>query len=182
MKKTFYIALGIVMVLLLSGCFNKEGKADELVKYHNSDWATYSAKKEKSVSPKIKSFIVLAAEDDREGIEALINESLLPSINELVNYLEEIQLEHKEIQELNHLQIEIVKDGYKRFQEIGEVLNSGDGEELKQVLEKFGEYGEELDNMYEEFYDERGKLMKKYDVHWDDEYVGDEVHIKKMKK
>src|SRR5699024_97582 len=144
-----------------------------------SDWATYSAKKEKSVSPKIKSFIVLAAEDD---IEALINESLLPSIYKLMNYLEEIQLEHKEIQELNHLQIEIVKDGYKRFQEIGEVLNSGDGEELKQVLEKFGEYGEELDNMYEEFYDERGKLMKKYDVHWDDEYVGDEVHIKKMKK
>src|SRR5690625_7075028 len=71
-------------------------------------------------------FTITAMGKDVEGIKILIEEEILPVQSVLVDYLEGVNLEHKEVQELNQLMIKIEKKTYKGFEKIATMIEEMD--------------------------------------------------------
>src|SRR5690625_6355301 len=88
-------------------------------------------------------FIILTLTYDQKGVEVLINEEFLPPVSELVDYLEGIKLENKEVQALNQLMIEIEKEAYNKFKQTAEVLERGDKKEIEERFDKHDAYKDE---------------------------------------
>src|SRR5690625_736915 len=124
MKRTFYIIVGTALMLLFSGCFNQDKIADELIKYHNNEWKILQEMKEDKVKADTSEYILLAMEGNNKEVGKLLKEKILPSHNEVVEYLEGTKLKNKEIEELNQLQIDAEEFRYKVSQEKTTRLNS----------------------------------------------------------
>lgn len=117
--------------------------------------------------------------DDLQAIKILYEEDVLPNIDELVNYLEGIELENKELKQLNQLQIEIELSMYDKYEELIEEIDNKNAKKMEVKIMNFYILGEEQDN---EFDEKREKLMDKCDVKWIKEYDEDGNTIKKMQK
>jgi len=169
-------------MFLTYGCTNSDEVANELIEYHNNDWLTFKNMHDEKLGPIASKFIILTLRDDQKGVEVLINEEFLPPVSELVDYLEGIKLENKEVQALNQLMIEIEKEAYNKFKQTAEVLERGDKKEIEERFDKHDAYKDEQEENFDKFYKEREKLMKKYDVHWIEEYDEDGERIDKMKR
>src|SRR5690625_6224753 len=78
--------------------------------------------------------------------------------------------------------IEIEKEAYYKFKQTAEVLERGDKKEIEERFDKHDAYKDEQEENFDKFYKEREKLMKKYDVHWIEEYDEDGERIDKMKR
>src|SRR5690625_3687151 len=124
MKKTLYIVVGTALIILFSGCFNREKVTDELIKYHNNEWQILQEMKEEKVKADTSEYILLAIEGNNKEVGKLLKEEILPSHNEVVEYLEGTKLKNKEIEELNQLQIDAEEFGYKVLDRKSTRLNS----------------------------------------------------------
>lgn len=107
-------------------------------------------------------------------------EEILPSHNEVVEYLEVTKLKNKEIQELN--QLDAGEFGYKVFQEQADVFSSGEKVDFEAMFERFERYDKKLGEKYKKVDDKREELMGKYDVHWVEVYGEDGKIIRKMER
>jgi len=105
---------------------------------------------DEKLGPMETDFIRLATGEDLEGTETLIKEEILPILGELVDNLEGIKLEHKEVKELNQLKIGIQKEIYKGFKELATMIAEMDRQELEEsadILYEYEEDGEGIDKM-----------------------------------
>jgi len=169
-------------MFLTYGCTNSDEVADELIEYHNNDWLTYKNMNDEMLGPIASEFVILALRDDHKGVELLIKEEFFPAVSEIVDYLEGIELEHKEVQALNQLMIKVKKDSYNLFQETAKVLERGDKKEIEDKYVELNEYLDEQNEMYDNFYKKRDQLVKKYDIDWIKEYEEDGERIDKMER
>ncbi len=182
MKKIYCILIGITLMFLISGCMNKDEVAKELIEYHNNDWIKVQKMKDAKISSKITMYTAFAMEDNEEAIANLLNEEILPSHNEILEYLKEIELDSNEIEELNLLQIEAETFGYEIFQEQAKILNDGNKTEINEMFNRFEIYDKALEDKYEIVYEKRKELMEKYNVQWVKEYDDSGDRIMKMRK
>src|SRR5690625_3935001 len=106
-------------------------------------------------------FTDLAWERNEEKQEQIINETVLPVLQESIEYLENVELKHKKIQQLNALHIEAEQYALEMFQEVSEA-------EVDSALD-FAE-NDELDIMIEKFNENLEELKAKYKVYWIIEY------------
>src|SRR5690625_8037707 len=90
------------------------------------------------------------------------------------------KIEHKEVQEIKQLMIEIEKKTYKRFETLATMIEEMDRQELEESSDILMEHEHELHKMLDDFHNEREELMEKYDVHWIEEYEEDGKRINKM--
>ena len=151
-------------LLLLTGCFNNEQITEELIEYHNNDWRKLQEIKKENSGHIFTEYYTLALEENDRGIEKLLREEILPIQTEVVEYLEEVHLESKEVEELNQLQLESGKFRYEVLKEQADILHDGNTKEIDEMYERFTYYRKELEEKYAEVEDEREKLMEKYDV------------------
>src|SRR5690625_103508 len=182
MKRTFYIIVGTALMLLFSGCFNQDKIADELIKYHNNEWKILQEMKEDKVKADTSEYILLAMEGNNKEVGKLLKEKILPSHNEVVEYLEGTKLKNKEIEELNQLQIDAEEFRYKVLQEQADVFSSGEKVDFEAMFERFERHDKELEEKYKKVDDKREELIEKYDVHWVDVYDEDGEPIRKMER
>lgn len=164
LKTSFYMGISVLFVILLSGCFNDDEKAEELIEYYNG-WLEI-----RSGEPQIGTFIQISSERDVERLEKSINENVLPVFKESVAYLEDAALEHKDIQQLNELHIELERNFLEVFLEINDVLKEGSRAEVDQVVNEDFIEQNDLEVKADKFHEEREKLMDKYEVYWIIEY------------
>ena len=169
-------------MFLTYGCTNSDEVADELIEYHNNDWLKFKNMNDEKLGPIASEIVTLILRDDHKGVELLIKEEFFPAVSEIVDYLEGIELEHKEVQALNQLMIEVKKDSYNQFQETAKVLESGDEKKIQERFEKHSEYLDEQNEIYDNFYEKRDQLVKKYDIYWIKEYEEDGERIDKMER
>src|SRR5699024_3902555 len=181
MKKTL-CAIGIILIFLMSGCLNKNEVTEELINYHNNDWLKLQEIKDTKISSKVSKYISYAMEDNEEAVANLLTEEILPSHLEIVDYLEGINLESKEIEKLNQLQIDAEKFGYKIFKEQAETLKKGERSEIDAMFDRFETYDKELQEKYEEVDEKRDELMEKYNVQWVEEYDENGDSVMKMER
>src|SRR5690625_7881444 len=106
MKRYLFIIIGITFMFLTYGCTNSDEVADELIEYHNNDWLKFKNMNDEKLGPIASEIVTLILRDDHKGVELLIKEEFFPAVSEIVDYLEGIELEHKEVQALNQLMIE----------------------------------------------------------------------------
>src|SRR5690625_6674228 len=66
MKRAFYIIVGTALMLLFSGCFNRDKVTDELIKYHNNEWQILQEMKEEKVKADTSEYILLAIEGNNK--------------------------------------------------------------------------------------------------------------------
>lgn len=161
---------------LLTGCLKDSDVTDELIEYHNNYWITYQVMKENNIESEMSAITSFLLKDDLQAIKTLYEED---DIDELVNYLEGIELENKELKQLNQLQIEIELSMYDKYEELIEEIDNKNAKKMEVKIMNFYILGEEQDN---EFDEKREKLMDKYDVKWIKEYDEDGNTIKKMQK
>src|SRR5690625_7144967 len=105
---------------------------------------------EKKLGPKETEFLRLTTGQDLQGTETLIKKEILPTLGELIDYLEGIKLEHKEVKELNQLKVEIQKEIYIGFKELATMIAEMDRQELEEsadILYEYEENGERIDKM-----------------------------------
>src|SRR5690625_5958472 len=166
MKRYLFIIIGITFMFLTYGCTNSDEVADELIEYHNNDWLKFKNMNDEKLGPIASEIVTLIMRQEHKGVEILIKEEFLHAVSEIVDYLEGIELEHKEVQALNQLMIEVKKDSYNQFQETAKVLESGDEKKIQERFEKHSEYLDEQNEIYDNFYEKRDQLVKKYDIYW----------------
>src|SRR5690625_1440525 len=109
MKRYLSMVIGIIFMFFTYGCTNSDEVADELIAYHNNDWLTFKNMNDEKLGPIASEIVTLILRDDHKGVELLIKEEFFPAVSEIVDYLEGIELEHKEVQALNQLMIEVKK-------------------------------------------------------------------------
>src|SRR5690625_1511881 len=156
MKKTLYIVVGTALIILFSGCFNREKVTDELIKYHNNEWQILQEMKEEKVKADTSEYILLAIEGNNKEVGKLLKEEILPSHNEVF--------------------------GYKVLQEQADVFSSGEKVDFEVMFERFERHDKELEEKYKKVDDKGEELIEKYDVHWVDVYDEDGELIRKMER
>jgi len=122
----------------------------------------------RSEEPEKGLFFDLAWEGNEEKQEQIINENVLPVLQESVEYLENVELKHKKIQQLNALHIEAEQFALEMFQEVSDVMSEGSNAEADGTLNF--EENDELEIMVEKFNKKIEELMDKYKVYWIIEY------------
>ena len=165
MIRVFNITLFLIFAsLLLTGCFNNEQITEELIEYHNDEWRKLQEIKKENSGPILTEYYTLALNENDQGIEKLLREEFLPLQKEVVEHLEEIYLESKEVEKLNQLQLEAEKFGYEILKEQADIIHGGNLIEIDEMYERFNQYQKELEEKYAEVEEKREKLMEKYDV------------------
>jgi len=162
LKKSIYIGIGFLVAFSLSGCFNYDKEAEELIEYYN-EWLMIRIEE-----PEKEAFTDLAWERNEGKQEQIINEAVLPVLQESIEYLENVELKHKKIQQLNALHIEAEQYALEMFQEVSDIMSEGRKAEVDNVLNF--EENDELDIMIENFNENLEELMDKYNVYWIIEY------------
>lgn len=122
----------------------------------------------RSEEPGTGVFFDLAWEKNEEKQEQIINENVLPVLQESIEYLENVELKHKKIQQLNALHIEAEQYALEMFQEVSDVMREGSKAEVNRALNF--EENDELEIMVEKFNEKIEKLRDKYKVYWIIEY------------
>src|SRR5690625_6842850 len=150
--------------------------------YRDSDWVKYKKMNDEMLGQYEAPFTITAMGKDVEGIKILIEEEILPVQSVLVDYLEGVNLEHKEVQELNQLMIEIEKKTYKGFETLATMIEEMDRQELEESFDILMEHEHELHEMLDDFHNEREELMGKYDAHWIEENQEYEERINRMER
>lgn len=161
MKKRILLSASFLILIFLSGCFHSEEKGNELIDYYNG-WLLI-----RDTSPSLSSMLALGRTDSYEETKRLLSEEILPVFQESLDYLEEIELEFKEIRELHELHVKTEEIFFDFFQEYESQLEETG---LHFQLEWTDEEQAEIDQLAEEFHDKREKLMEKYDVYWITDY------------
>ena|SRR5699024_6561188 len=180
MNRIFNVILFTLALLLLTSCFNNEQITEELIEYHNNDWRKLQEIKKENSGHIFTEYYTLALEENDRGIEKLLREEILPIQTEVVEYLEEVHVESKEIEKLNKLQLESEKFRYEILKEQADIIHGGDAKEIDEMYERFTQYRKELEEKYDEVEDEREKLMVKYDVEFIVDYDEDGNRIMEM--
>ena len=158
MKKIVAVSL-FTFCLFLGACSSNDQVADELIDYYNNDWqALQEMKKEELGTKRNDLYSFDKFENPEEGLDFLENE-VLPEYETIIDYLKTIELENKEVQELNQLQIEAEEFGYQFMKEDGKAYyrNEKEDEEIWENIDK-------LEDLYDEFAERRNELMEKYDI------------------
>src|SRR5690625_1418042 len=140
MKRYLFIIIGIIFIVFIYSCTNSDKVANELIEYHNNDWLTFKKMSDKKLGPMETEFIRLTTGQDLQGTETLIKKEILPTLGELIDYLEGIKLEHKEVKELNQLKVEIQKEIYIGFKELSTMIAEMDRQELEESADILYEY------------------------------------------
>lgn len=174
MKKTMTLLFVMFSLLLLAACGNDEKAADELVKYYNEEWISIQETKQEKMNEASSKLIDIAAADDGSGnqdetIAALVKEDMIPVLDDILDQLEAIDLEHKDLIKLNDLQIEAEEFAK---QHTANIIKNYQGElsDSKYEIEE-----NELKEKYDDVLEYRNELMEKYEVEFDtdkDEVAG----------
>lgn len=178
-QKFIVILITVIAVFLLTGCFNNNKAAEELMEYHNNDWLTYLSIKKEKISPLANDMIDFVSEDNDQGIEELTKEGILPAMEELIDYLEDIEIENKQLKQLHQSLIDMEKEHYNSYRNMVEVLDKGNKAEIEEMYNTFPQNTEKYRENADHFAEEREKLMDKYNVEFIEDEDGQTIMAKK---
>jgi hypothetical protein len=156
MKKRLFVWIGTVVFLFLVACSNHDKVADGLIHYYNNDWQQYQTMKQEKVTT--RKHDLYRIDHPKEGLDFLENK-VLPEYKAIIDSLKEIEFGHKEVQELNQLQIDAEEFGYQLMEEDGHAYYRNEITD-----EEIWEHVDQLEDLYDIFAKQRDKLMKKYDL------------------
>ena len=175
MLKRVWLFVGLAGILLLSGCFNKSQKGDELIAFYNHwmenweiDSSTYSS---------------LNWAEDAEEMLLIIENDILPVLTKSVDYLEQTDLEYRAVNDLNELLLDRESYLLALFQVLADELNPDSTEsETEIALEKFNENSMPIADKNKEFAESLDTLMDKYHVYWITEYDSNGEELERLGK
>ncbi|MBT2214705.1 hypothetical protein F3157_09160 [Virgibacillus dakarensis] len=174
MKKKFLIWIGMMLLLIITGCANDEEVARELIDYYNNDWLASQIMKKENIGPKQNELLRLEDESN-ERASMLVEEEIIPSMKKVLDYLHNVELEHAEIKELHQINVEAEEFFYKTLKTLpayyrGEISD-----------DKVDENSEKLKKKYDAFLERRDELMDKYDIVWDEDSYEQGYYKMKLK-
>jgi len=175
MKKNINILIALTMMVILTGCFKDNDVAEELIEYHNDHWLTYHKMKNNKKDNEMLVVTTSLLEHDIQEVVTFYKEEILQDISKLIDYLENIELEKKEVQRLNQLQLDAEKAKYNMYDELIDSIAKEEDEKIEIMVMNFYIKDNESDKILDEFYEERDKLMKKYNVQWQKDNDGEEL-------
>ncbi len=176
-KRTIHILLGIMIVFLLQGCVSKDEAAEELMKYFNEDIRT---KLNDRYDEKVTKWFDLEDENVEEKVQLHLKEEILPTAEDLIDYLESLHYESRGVRKLHELDIKINKFAYEAFLDIEEALN--EGSTFDEVNSDTESESQKIKDMSEKYYDKRDKLIEKYDLESYRDYEGEGGGEDKLRK
>jgi len=173
--KRIWLFVGLAGMLLLSGCFNKSQKGDELIAFYNHwmenwevDSSTYSS---------------LSRAEDTDEMLLIIRNDILPVLRASVDYLEHADLEYRAVNNLNESLLDRETYLLELFQELTEGISSSNNQtEIKIILKKFNENMDEAADKNKEFAESLDTLMDKYNVYWITEYDSNGEELERLGK
>lgn len=155
--------------LLLSAC--TDPVAEELNDYHNEEWLPFNEML-LEFDEITNGFDQLVAMNNLQGIEVYLEDELFPTMDEMIEYLDDIDLEHEEVQELHQLQMNAFEKMQTSFQTVYESLQlemEGRNAEAMDLADQFNAEVEESENMQEDFHEHREELWDEYNIELVDE-------------
>lgn len=163
MKKTVCVLIGLIFMLCLSGCFNKKEKAAELADYLNG----YTEVEDDYELGSLHMIGLYRGSDnnmDEDKLKDELTDQVLPGLEKRLEYLESVDLEYKDIQELNTSMTKHIKNGEDVFKDLNEKLQNGTDEEINDAKDELKSYISDGDYEGKDIYDEMDDLIDKYDV------------------
>lgn len=176
MKRLFLIGASFFITLLLSGCFHSEEKGDELITYYNG-WLEI-----REDEPGYGSLFSLAREEDPEKAKQILNEAFLPVLQDSVDYLENVELEFKEIQELQELHLRVENYFLDLTIDLEEQLENEMLTNSEKPSDEMDDKTNEFEALADKMHTKKDKLMEKYDVYWIIEYDEDGNKLDRLGK
>jgi len=179
MKKYLIFTFIMFSLFILASCGNKDEEAEELIQYNNDKWVPINeVKKEKLNEPENK---LTKVEDEGKDEEAstVIEDEIIPILDDIQNEFKAVELKHKKIKKLNELEIEAEEFLIKTMEEV--VIHYKGGNVSEEDLNK---NNNELEEKFQEVIDYRYELMDKYDLEYveDDESLGNFRNLKHKEK
>ena len=176
MKKVLMLMLTVFSLFLLVSCSNKEEEAEELIEYNNDKWVPINKMNNEKLDEPIKLLDTFDDEGkDKEAI-TILEDEMIPILNETINKFKDVNLQHKKIKKLNDLEIEadeLLKDSAK---EAIIHYNGGDVSE-----EDIQQNNIEIEEKALKLTDYRHELIEEYDLEYveDDESLGNFRELKR---
>jgi len=158
---------------MIIGCSSNDEVTKELINYYNNNWITVQKMKEEGIGKK-RLELLRTEEEGNEKAGDFVEEEILPSMQEVLDYLHDVKLEHKENQKLHQLQVEAEEFFYKSLQDGAENYRGkvSDDEIYKNT--------DKLEEKYDAFLERRDELMKKYNIEWDEDSSENGYHKMKL--
>src|SRR5690625_4239107 len=102
MTKRIFIGINALLLLIIAGCGNDEEVDEELISYYNHDWITLQEMKQDKLGSSVNELTGLELES-YENANVYVEEEVIPSMEEILDYLYTIEPEHSEVEELHQL-------------------------------------------------------------------------------
>lgn len=176
-NKMKYVSLGIIVLFLLQGCVSKEEAAEELMQYFNEDIRTELSDR---YNEKVTKRFDLEEENIEDEIQLHLNEEIIPAAKDFIDYLETLHYESRAVRRLNELDIKINKLFYEAFQDMEKAL--GEGSTIDEVNREYESQNQKVKKMSEKYFENRDKLIQKYDLESYRDYEGDGKGEQKLRK
>ncbi|WP_066194135.1 MULTISPECIES: hypothetical protein [Gracilibacillus] len=158
MKQRMILVITACSLLLLASCSDKEEIAEELIQYNNEVWVPINKMKETELNDLESMQQELESAGKIEEAALLVENEIVPVMDEVLDQLESADTANKEVDEWNDMQIEaeeLAKDymeesvDYYESDEWSVVDHFFNTEELKAKYIDVADYRDELIDTYE---------------------------------
>jgi|SRR5690625_394734 len=167
MRKIAFLLILILGSVILVSCGDKEQVADEIIKYYNEEWIPINSFKKDNLGELTDEFIELDSKEDKSEAIQMLNNEIMPIVEEVINKLENVEPENNNVEKINDLQLEAENFSLESFENTIEYYNDNLTEsELEEDKQK-------LDSMYDDVIEYQNKVFKKYDLKKSNEKIGD---------
>lgn len=155
--------------------------------YYNDEWSVYREINEEEVIPIYEEYFDLLIdgyfndEDTEDEMMELLRDDYLPKQKEIIEFLENIHVQEKQVKEFHELYLDVERFQYEKFAELLEVFFHEKNEEQEKLLEeKSDELAKGMPNRKENIEKQKEKLLKKYDLEIVKEYFEQGGHRYRM--
>ena len=171
--------LTIFSLFLFTPCGNKDEEAEELIQYNNENWVPVNKmRKEKMNEPQTKLSKLEDEGKDKEAIAVIENE-IIPILDDIQNEFKDVELQHKKVKKLNDLETEaeeFLKDSMKEV-----VIHYNDGDISEEDIRQ---NNIEIEEKFLKVTDYRYELIDEYKLEYvaNDESLGNLRNLKRKEE
>jgi|SRR5699024_393924 len=178
-RKLLILMLTMFSLFVLASCGNKDEEAEELIQYNNDSWVPINEMKKEKMKESENKLTRVEDEGKDEEAGTVIEDEIIPILDDILNEFKAVELEHKKIKKLNDLEIAAEEFLKETMEEVAIYYNGGNVSE-----EDLNQNNNELEEKFQAVIDYRYELMDEYNLEYveNDESLGNFRNLKRKEE
>lgn len=179
MKKVLILLLTAISLFLLASCSDKDKGAEALIAYNNDKWVPINKSKNEKMDELKSKLSKLENEEKNQKATILLEQEIIPLLDEIQQELKDVQPNHKNVKKLNKLEIEAEEVLKSQMKDVAAYYK---GENVTE--QDIHKGNKKIKETFQEVIDYRFKLIDDYNLEYveDDESLGNLRNLKRKEE